>query len=58
LTGPAFFAAVAAYMNGTAKLAVQGVDYPADTAGFFAGGSPAGAVAMYFILFTHFSFFH
>lgn len=33
-------------MNGTAKLAVQGVDYTADTAGFLAGGSASGATAM------------
>jgi hypothetical protein len=34
-------------MNGTGKLAIQGVDYPADIAGFVAGGSPIGATTMY-----------
>lgn len=47
LTGPPFFAAIAAYMNGTGKLAIQGVDYPADIAGFLAGGSTIGATTMY-----------
>lgn len=46
LTGPPFFAAIAAYMNGTDKLAIQGVDYPADIAGFLAGGSLLGGVDM------------
>jgi cutinase len=46
LTGPPFFAALAGYMNGTGKLAIQGVDYPADIAGFLAGGSPIGATTM------------
>lgn len=51
LTGPPFFAAIAAYMNGTARLAVQGVSYPADVKGFFANGSAVGAVAMYIFPF-------
>ncbi|KAN0104468.1 Cutinase domain containing protein [Hyaloscypha variabilis] len=46
LTGPPFFAAMAEYMNGTNQLAIQGVDYPADIAGFLAGGSPAGSAVM------------
>lgn len=46
LTGPSFFAAIAAYMNGTAQLAVQGIDYPADVTGFLSGGSAAGTVEM------------
>ncbi|KAH8659140.1 cutinase-domain-containing protein [Tricladium varicosporioides] len=46
LTGPPFFAAIAAYMNGTNQLAVQGIDYPADVAGFLAGGSQKGAEKM------------
>lgn len=49
LTGPPFFAALAGYMNGTGKLAIQGVDYPASTVGFFAGGSPIGATKMYYL---------
>lgn len=46
LTGPPFFAAMAEYMNGTNQLAIQGVDYPADIAGFLAGGSPIGTAVM------------
>jgi hypothetical protein len=46
ITGPPFFAAMAEYMNGTNQLAIQGVDYPADIAGFLAGGSPTGVVVM------------
>jgi len=46
LTGPPFFAAIAEYMNGTGRLAIQGVDYPAEVASFLAGGSPIGAALM------------
>ncbi|KAL2061772.1 hypothetical protein VTL71DRAFT_7150 [Oculimacula yallundae] len=46
LTGPPFFAALAEYMNGTNHLAIQGVDYEAQPAGFFAGGSMNGAAKM------------
>ncbi|KAH9222133.1 cutinase [Leptodontidium sp. 2 PMI_412] len=46
LTGPPFFAALAEYMNGTNQLAIQGVDYEAQPAGFFAGGSANGAAKM------------
>jgi hypothetical protein len=46
LTGPPFFAAIAEYMNGTNQLAIQGVDYPADVAGFLEGGSPIGVTVM------------
>jgi hypothetical protein len=46
LTGPPFFAAMAEYMNGTNQLAIQGVDYPADIAGFLEGGSPIGVAVM------------
>ncbi|KAF4634940.1 hypothetical protein G7Y89_g3152 [Cudoniella acicularis] len=46
LTGPPFFAAMAAYINGTNQLAIQGVDYPADIAGFLSGGSIIGAATM------------
>jgi len=34
-------------MTSTDKLAIQGVDYPADIAGFLAGGSPVGGVVIY-----------
>lgn len=42
LTGPPFFSAVASAIGST-NLAVQGVDYPADVAGFLAGGSASGS---------------
>jgi len=50
LTGPPFFAAMAEYINGT--LAVQGVDYPADIAGFLIGGSPIGVKVMCVFFFS------
>ncbi|OHF01479.1 cutinase [Colletotrichum orchidophilum] len=44
LTGPPFFDALRTYMNGTGSIAIQGVNsYPAQPAGFFAGGSATGA---------------
>ncbi|CZS92183.1 uncharacterized protein RAG0_02662 [Rhynchosporium agropyri] len=46
LTGPPFFAALGEYINGTNQLAIQGVDYEAQPAGFFAGGSMNGAIKM------------
>ncbi|TDZ51841.1 Cutinase [Colletotrichum trifolii] len=47
LTGPPFFDALRTYMNGTGSIAVQGVNnYPAQPAGFFAGGSKNGASFM------------
>ena len=46
LTGPPFFAAMAEYMNGTNQLAIQGVDYPADSEGFLVGGSSIGVTVM------------
>ena len=52
LTGPPFFAAMAEYMNGTNQLAIQGVDYPADIAGFLAGGSPIGVTVMCALTFA------
>jgi len=58
LTGPPFFAAMAEYMNGTNQLAIQGVDYPADIAGFLAGGSPIGVVVMYVLIFHSLIFQH
>jgi cutinase len=33
-------------MNGTGRLAIQGVDYPATVSGFFEGGSASGAQKM------------
>ncbi|ESZ98673.1 carbohydrate esterase family 5 protein [Sclerotinia borealis F-4128] len=46
LTGPPFFVALAAYMNETRSMSIQGVDYAATTSGFLAGGDPAGAKTM------------
>ena len=43
--GPQFFQAVA-NLTGESKFAVQGVEYPADTHGFFAGGDPTGSQTM------------
>ncbi|KFY75163.1 hypothetical protein V499_04862 [Pseudogymnoascus sp. VKM F-103] len=45
LVGPPFFSALATAI-GTENLAVQGVDYPADIAGFLAGGDAAGSKKM------------
>lgn len=48
LTGPPFFQALATAVGGgtTAQLVVQGVDYPADVAGFLAGGDAGGSQLM------------
>lgn len=43
--GPPFFSALATAI-GTENLAVQGVDYAADIAGFLAGGDAAGSKLM------------
>jgi hypothetical protein len=45
LTGPPFTTAMQHYANGT-RFAIQGIDYPATSAGFLGGGSPLGAIAM------------
>nr|POE53450.1 cutinase [Quercus suber] len=45
LTGPPFFQAVANLL-GSSAVAVQGVAYPADVAGFEAGGDAAGSALM------------
>ena len=46
LTGPPFFQALAQQV-GANNLAVQGVDYPANVAGFLAGGDADGSKLMY-----------
>ncbi|KAB8303474.1 hypothetical protein EYC80_004892 [Monilinia laxa] len=46
LAGPPFFIALAAYLNETGSISIQGIDYPAKVAGFLAGGDPAGAKTM------------
>ncbi|PSN65531.1 cutinase precursor [Corynespora cassiicola Philippines] len=45
LVGPPFVQAVG-QMAGVDNVAVQGIDYPADTAGFFAGGDAGGSTLM------------
>lgn len=45
LVGPPFFSALVTSI-GAENLAVQGVDYPADVAGFLAGGDAAGSKKM------------
>ncbi|KAK0264378.1 hypothetical protein LTR91_009340 [Friedmanniomyces endolithicus] len=45
LAGPPFFQAVVGDV-GASKVAVQGVDYAADIAGFDEGGDPAGAATL------------
>lgn len=45
LAGPPFFAALATDI-GASNLAVQGVDYAADIAGFLEGGDPTGSQTM------------
>ncbi|KAF2804185.1 cutinase precursor, partial [Mytilinidion resinicola] len=45
LAGPPFFQALATSISAD-QLAVQGVDYPADIAGFLAGGDSAGSTLM------------
>jgi hypothetical protein len=45
LAGPPFFAALATDI-GSGNLAVQGVNYSADIAGFLEGGDPAGSQTM------------
>ena len=45
LAGPPFFSALATDI-GAGNLAVQGVDYAADVAGFLEGGDPAGSQTM------------
>jgi len=39
-------------MNGTNQLAIQGVNYEAQPAGFFAGGSARGATMMFVSSFS------
>ncbi|RZK29136.1 MAG: cutinase family protein, partial [Hymenobacter sp.] len=41
--GPTFFNALASRLGGTSRLAIQGVTYPANVAGFLAGGDAAGS---------------
>lgn len=50
--GPTFFNALASKLGGTSRLAIQGVDYPADVFGFLAGGDANGATTMYNLINT------
>ncbi|KAL1795154.1 hypothetical protein ACET3X_006970 [Alternaria dauci] len=45
--GPTFFNALAARVGGISRLAIQGVNYPANVLGFLAGGDAAGATTMF-----------
>lgn len=45
--GPTFLNALASRLGGASRLAVQGVNYPADVFGFLAGGSAEGATTMF-----------
>lgn len=44
--GPLFFNNIASRIGGTSQLAIQGVSYPANVAGFLAGGDAAGSTTM------------
>ncbi|PSN74559.1 cutinase-domain-containing protein [Corynespora cassiicola Philippines] len=44
--GPLFFNQLASRVGGTSQLAIQGVTYPANVAGFLQGGDPAGSTTM------------
>jgi hypothetical protein len=46
LTGPPFFNAITSKVGNSATVAVQGVEYPAVPAGFFAGGDKQGSQTM------------
>ncbi|KAB2106554.1 hypothetical protein AG0111_0g5449 [Alternaria gaisen] len=45
--GPTFFNALASRVGGISRLAIQGVNYPANVIGFLAGGDAAGATTMF-----------
>jgi len=46
LVGPLFFVVVREHMASSQTLAAQGVEYPADVAGFLDGGDAGGSQAM------------
>lgn len=50
--GPTFFNALASRLGGTARLAIQGVTYPADIFGFLAGGDAGGTTTMFNLINT------
>ncbi|KAF2877727.1 cutinase-domain-containing protein [Massariosphaeria phaeospora] len=50
--GPTFFNALAGRLGGTARLAIQGVTYPATVGGFLLGGDAAGATTMFNLVNT------
>jgi len=50
--GPSFFNALASVLGGASRLAIQGVNYPADVLGFLAGGNAAGATTMFNLINT------
>jgi cutinase len=46
VAGPPFVTALGAMMGGSANVAVQGIEYPADIPGFLVGGDKAGSARM------------
>ncbi|PVH99376.1 carbohydrate esterase family 5 protein [Periconia macrospinosa] len=44
--GPLFFNQIASRVGGTSQIAIQGVTYPANVAGFLAGGDAAGSTTI------------
>lgn len=46
IAGPPFVSAVGQMMGGAANVAVQGIEYPANVAGFLAGGDRRGSALM------------
>jgi cutinase len=50
--GPTFFNALASSLGGASQLAIQGVNYAADVAGFLAGGNAAGGTTMFNLINT------
>ncbi|KAJ4299501.1 hypothetical protein N0V90_004746 [Kalmusia sp. IMI 367209] len=50
--GPLFFNNLASRLGGTTQLAIQGVTYPANVAGFLAGGDAAGTTTLMNLIST------
>lgn len=46
IAGPPFVSAIGDMMGGAANVAVQGIEYPANVAGFLAGGDKDGSALM------------
>ena len=52
--GPLFFNNLASRVGGTSQLAIQGVTYPANVAGFLAGGDATGSTTLTNLISTVF----